>query len=133
MKLYIEALDRLLPRSVSVSVQPPLLATNDQDQPVSVILPVTVDPNFAQAIKAFSERSLPGTQTIRLKRCDHISLAYGLNFNPSAFEMAQNSIPAFNLYCQSWDVVFYERTSKSPRLELQHSFRELGRWNVSQK
>ncbi|KAK4514027.1 SWI/SNF chromatin-remodeling complex subunit [Mucor velutinosus] len=125
-----------------------LLARNKTTQePIHLLLPISVSEDFHVAMENLS-RKCASIATLRLKKINHISLAYW--DEPEAtqeqqehwrlavaeqglFENIQHDADMYfggvkdPLY---WDVVLYQRAQKGSLVGESHVFRELGRWRV---
>lgn len=127
---YIEFISPLVPPTIQVTVQPPLLVAKGSTQ--SLILPVETD----STIKSFPSRVLNlkmmGCDPIRVKNVDHISLAYGPGFvaDTKLVHLASERISTEAIKCQEWDLVLYERIFKSKDLDVPHQFREIKSWKL---
>ncbi|KAG2235404.1 hypothetical protein INT48_005754 [Thamnidium elegans] len=141
-------LDNIL-RNFKISVKvPPLVNLNPllvkkQDH---LLLQVTNTDDYKNAISSLAEKCKE-IVTLRLKRMDHISLAYWDEPNATPKQQMQWKVSMdqgifdkikqeADIYFQQvdspvhWDVVLYERVSKGLLVGQAHIFKELDRWQT---
>lgn len=124
-----------------------LVKDKTAQQPVHLLLPISVSEGFHVALENLS-RKCANIATLRLKKVNHISLAYWDEPEDTQeqqerwrlavaeqrlFENIQDDADRYfggvhdPLY---WDVVLYQRVQKGNLVGESHVFRELSRWRV---
>jgi hypothetical protein len=131
---FLEALNEIVPVDVAISVQKPF-----QDR--TLILPVEPGQKLKDLPYKLQSLPHPESATIRPKRVNHLSLAYGSGYTPSSeyLSLAQevfNDLKVLN--CSEWEIIFFERifkslnNSSSKRGSIEpHGFKEIQKWKIS--
>lgn len=123
------------------------LVIKKENIPVHLLLPVTGTDDYKRFMSVFAEKSKE-TVTLRLKRIDHISLAYWDEPNATPTEQSQwkeyveqglfdKLKEQADIYFQKvkppthWDIALYKRVVKGELVGQEHIFQELGRWSTT--
>ncbi|KAF1801563.1 hypothetical protein V8B55DRAFT_1471942 [Mucor lusitanicus] len=123
-----------------------LVRDKTTQEPVHLLLPISVPDHFHVAMENLSQ-TLASIATLRLKKINHISLAYWDEAEATQeqqehwrhaiehglFENIQHDADAYFADVKDplyWDVVLYQRVQKGNLVGEAHVFRELDRWRV---
>ncbi|KAG2210052.1 hypothetical protein INT47_003488 [Mucor saturninus] len=131
--------------TVAPQVGKPLLIRDEKTNlPVHLILPITSTEEYREAMAMIAEECKQ-VVLLRLKKINHISLAYWDEENATSIQQNQwqqlvskgvfdKIKQSADAYFQdvgdplSWDIVLYERVSKGDLVGQDHVFKKLGRW-----
>lgn len=121
------------------------LLVKKENVPIHLLLPVTFTDDYKRVMSILAEKCKEMV-TLRLKRIDHISLAYWDEPNATLtqkshwqtlvdqgiFDKIKQDADIYFQQVDSpnhWDVVLYERVLKGDLVGQVHEFKELGRWS----
>jgi hypothetical protein len=132
---FLKALETILPLDVQIAVQPPF-------QEKTLILPIQSGPKLKALPHLLQSLPHPESASIRPKRVDHLSLAYGQGYdpqNPAYLSLAHTVFEDLEgLNCTEWEIIFLEREFKSLNsnqgngngLIEPHRFKEIQKWGI---
>ncbi|KAI8080788.1 uncharacterized protein B0P05DRAFT_586657 [Gilbertella persicaria] len=131
-----KAIEKVMDKLPMVQVQLTPLLVYTNDKPSHLLLPV-VAPSFVHTMMASIAQECQDIVKLRLKKINHISLAYWneqqKEWNPIVLKDIKKEADAWFKQTKepkdTWDIVLYRRTKKSEEIGQPHVFEELKRWH----